>query len=155
MARAPGGADAECCPVPYARIDGHDCPPLPRWRAPCGGRSPCPHRHLPGQSGARAADGAREGPGPAPRPAAPPARCTLAYWHQPLYDSKDSPSTTVRPLRDALYGAGVEVVVNAHYGFYERFAPQTPAAAADPAYGIREFIAGTGGATTTSCGTTP
>src|SRR5881392_600992 len=78
--------------------------------------------------------------------AAHPARCTLAYWHHPLFDSKDAPYTTVRPLWDALYGAGVDVVVNAHYAFYERFAPQTPAGVADPVQGIREFVVGTGGA---------
>src|SRR6266480_525724 len=52
-----------------------------------------------------------------------------------------------------IYDAGVDVVVNAHYGFYERFAPQTPAGVADPAGGIREFVAGTGGALVTSFGT--
>ncbi|MGE5837766.1 MAG: PKD domain-containing protein [Acidobacteriota bacterium] len=78
--------------------------------------------------------------------AANPARCTIAYWHHPLFDSKDSPNLKVRPLWDALYAAGVDVVVNAHYAFYERFAPQTPAGVADPASGIREFVVGTGGA---------
>src|SRR5438552_6412454 len=78
--------------------------------------------------------------------AAHPARCTLAYWHHPLFYSKDNPYTTVRPLWDVLYGAGVDVVVNAHYAFYERFARQTPAGVADPVQGIREFIVGTGGA---------
>jgi PKD repeat protein len=73
-------------------------------------------------------------------------QCTLAYWHHPLFDSKDNPNTSIRPLWDVLYAAGVDVVVNAHYAFYERFAPQTPAGAADPGYGIREFIVGTGGA---------
>ncbi len=85
--------------------------------------------------------------------AAHPARCTLAYWHNPLFDSKDAPNTAVRPLWDVLYGAGVDVVVNAHYAFYERFAPQTPAGVADPAQGIREFIVGTGGAEVMSFGT--
>src|SRR5205814_1955180 len=37
--------------------------------------------------------------------------------------------------------------------FYERFAPQTPTGVADPAGGIREFVAGTGGALVTSFGT--
>jgi len=85
--------------------------------------------------------------------AAHPARCTLAYWHHPLFDSKDPPNTAVRPLWDVLYAAGVDVVVNAHYAFYERFAPQTPAGVADPAQGIREFIVGTGGAEVGSFGT--
>jgi hypothetical protein len=37
------------------------------------------------------------------------------------------------------------VVLNVHDHDYERFAPQTPSAAADPAHGIREFVVGTGG----------
>ena len=85
--------------------------------------------------------------------AAHPARCTLAYWHHPLFDSKDNPNTAITPLWNALYAAGVDVVVNAHYTFYERFAPQTPAGKADPAQGIREFIVGTGGAATQTFGT--
>ncbi len=85
--------------------------------------------------------------------AAHPARCTLAYWHNPLFDSKDAPNNAVRPLWDALYAAGADVVVNAHYAFYERFAPQTPAGLADPVGGIREFVAGTGGAAVTAFGT--
>src|SRR6266699_1385038 len=85
--------------------------------------------------------------------AAHPAHCTLAYWPHPLFDSKDNPNANIRPLWDALYAAGVDVVVNAHYGFYERFAPQTPTGVADPAGGIREFVAGTGGALVTSFGT--
>src|SRR5207244_13212444 len=85
--------------------------------------------------------------------AAHPARCTVAYWHHPLFDSKDPPNANIRPLWDALYAGGVEVVVNAHYAFYERFAPQTPAGVADPVLGIREFIVGTGGAEVGSFGT--
>jgi hypothetical protein len=49
-------------------------------------------------------------------------------------------------LWEVLYGAGAEVVVNGHEHFYERFAPQTPKGIDDPAFGIRQFIAGTGGA---------
>ena len=85
--------------------------------------------------------------------AAHPTQCTLAYWHNPLFDSKDKPNTAVRPLWDVLYAAGVDVVVNAHYAFYERFAPQTPAGAADATFGIREFVVGTGGAEVMSFGT--
>src|SRR3989449_10764715 len=85
--------------------------------------------------------------------AAHPAHCTLAYWHNPLFDSKDAPNNYIRPLWDALYAGGVDVVVNAHYAFYERFAPQTPAGVADPVLGIREFVVGTGGAEKTSLGT--
>src|SRR2546429_475047 len=81
--------------------------------------------------------------------AAHPAHCTLAYWDYPLFESKDNPNPNIRPLWDALYAGGVDVVVNAHYGFYERFAPQSPAGVADPAGRIREFAAGTGGAPVT------
>src|SRR6059058_6070601 len=85
--------------------------------------------------------------------AAHPAHCTLAYWHNPLFDSKDAPNANIRPLWDALYAGGADVVVNAHYAFYERFGPQTPAGVADPVLGIREFIVGTGGAEVGSFGT--
>jgi len=36
-------------------------------------------------------------------------------------------------------------VITGHDHDYERFAPQTPDGAADPARGIREFVVGTGG----------
>ena len=49
-----------------------------------------------------------------------------------------------------LYNAGVDVILNGHDHIYERFAPQNPAGQADPTSGIREFIAGTGGANHTS-----
>ena len=50
------------------------------------------------------------------------------------------------PVWDALYAANADVVLNGHDHDYERFAPQTPSGAADPARGIREFVVGTGGA---------
>ena len=79
--------------------------------------------------------------------AAHPAQCTLAYWHQPLFTSGSVHSgvTAVRPFWQDLYNAGTEVVLNGHNHQYERFAPQTPTGAADPAKGIREFVVGTGG----------
>ena len=87
--------------------------------------------------------------------AAHPAHCTLAYWDYPLFESKDNPNPNIRPLWDALYAAGVDVVVNGHYGFYERFGPQSPAGVADPTGGIREFVVGTGGARVDGFGGTP
>src|SRR6267154_2517025 len=77
----------------------------------------------------------------------------FGYFGAAAGDPKDNPNANIRPLWDALYAAGVDVVVNAHYGFYERFAPQTPAGVADPAGGIREFVVGTGGALVTGFGT--
>ncbi len=73
-------------------------------------------------------------------------QCTLAYWHHPRFSSTGQNNlASVKPLWDALYDWSADVVVNAHYDVYERFAPQTPAGAADPATGLREFIVGTGG----------
>ncbi|WP_036375367.1 DNRLRE domain-containing protein [Micromonospora sp. ATCC 39149] len=77
--------------------------------------------------------------------AASKARCTVAYWHQPLFASGGRGSSAYRPLFQALYDAGVEVLLNAHNHQYERFAPQTPTGAADPDRGVRQFIIGTGG----------
>lgn len=79
--------------------------------------------------------------------AANPTSCTLAYWHQPRFSSGHHGSRAVYDaFWQALYDAGVEIVLNGHDHDYERFAPQTPAGAADPANGIREFVVGTGGA---------
>jgi acid phosphatase type 7 len=76
------------------------------------------------------------------------ARCTLAYWHHPPFSSRviqvGAPARTSGLLQD-LYDAGADVLLNGHEHNYERFAPQTPAGAADPARGIREFVVGTGG----------
>jgi hypothetical protein len=79
--------------------------------------------------------------------AAHPAACTLAYWHRPLFSSGSAHGNdlTVKPLFQALYEANADVVVTGHDHDYERFAPQTPDGAADPARGIREFVVGTGG----------
>ena len=75
------------------------------------------------------------------------ARCTLAYWHHPRFTSGpngDNPG--MRDFWRVLYAAGVEIVVNAHDHLYERFGPQDPDGFPDPVRGIRQFIAGTGGA---------
>jgi hypothetical protein len=78
--------------------------------------------------------------------AANPSKCILAYWHKPLYTSGPHPNElTVRPLFDALYRAGAEVVLSGHSHNYERFAPQD----ADGNFksrGTRQFVVGTGGA---------
>jgi acid phosphatase type 7 len=78
--------------------------------------------------------------------AAHPVGCTLAFWHQPRFTSgRHSAEGTMLPVWNALYEWGVDVIVNGHEHFYERFAPQTPDGAYDPARGIRQFIVGTGG----------
>src|SRR6266550_4010765 len=78
--------------------------------------------------------------------AASTKRCTLAYWHMPRFSSTGTAvRDAVKPFWDDLYAAGAELVLNAHYDVYERFAPQTPAGVLDLQNGIREFIVGTGG----------
>lgn len=79
--------------------------------------------------------------------AAKPNSCTLAYFHHPLFSSGehgDMPS--MRPFWEALYEANADLVLSGHGHSYERFAPQDPYRAADPAGGVREFVVGTGGA---------
>jgi len=75
------------------------------------------------------------------------SNCTLAFWHVPLFSSGDEHGNApaMKPFWDDLYAAGADVVLNGHDHDYERFAPQNPEGATDPARGIREFVVGTGG----------
>ena len=82
--------------------------------------------------------------------AAHKAACTLAYWHIPLFSSGGRANANSLPFWQALYSAHADVVLNGHDHIYERFAPQNPNGNLDTAKGIREFIAGTGGANHTS-----
>jgi hemolysin type calcium-binding protein len=77
--------------------------------------------------------------------------CTLAYWHAPRFNSGlRGNSLAGAPFWDALYEAGADVILGGDPHHYERFAPQTPNGDPDPMRGIREFVAGTGGAFFTS-----
>jgi PKD repeat protein len=81
--------------------------------------------------------------------AANTTRCTIAMWHVPLFLSSNIPGWTVNPdhksIWDALYAAGVDIVINGQQHNYERFAPMNPDGAVDAGRGIREFNVGTGG----------
>lgn len=79
--------------------------------------------------------------------AASTRQCTIAYWHHPRFTSGTHHGSTssAQPLWQALYDAGAEIVISGHEHNYERFAPQTPDGIAAPAFGIREFVVGTGG----------
>jgi hypothetical protein len=79
--------------------------------------------------------------------AAHPVACTVAYWHTPRFSSGTQYGTDAgyQPFWQALYDFGADVVMVGHEHVYERFAPQTPSGAADPAFGIRQFTVGTGG----------
>jgi hypothetical protein len=77
--------------------------------------------------------------------------CTLAYWHRPRFNSGLRGNfPAARPFWQALYEAGADLVLSGDPHHYERFAPQTPGGNPDPAGGIRQFNAGTGGAFFTS-----
>jgi acid phosphatase type 7 len=78
--------------------------------------------------------------------AAHPRACTLAYWHHPRFSSgAHGNDTTFDAFWRTLYAAGVDLVLAGHDHDYERFAPQDPDGKLDPAHGIREIVAGTGG----------
>jgi acid phosphatase type 7 len=77
------------------------------------------------------------------------SKCTLAYFHYPLFSSGlYRPGISgVKPLWETLYSEGADVVLNGHDHNYQRFSPQDPDGKADPERGIRQFVVGTGGKT--------
>jgi Calcineurin-like phosphoesterase len=75
-----------------------------------------------------------------------PSRCTLAYFHHPLFASTGAASTVVRPFWNLLYSHNADLILSGHAHYYERFAPQRPDGTRDGSRGIREFVVGTGGA---------
>ena len=79
--------------------------------------------------------------------AATRTRCTLAYWHHPLFTSGPSGGTAsrMRDMWNLLHEFGVDVAIAGHDHLYERFAPQDAFGRRD-AFGIQQFIVGTGGA---------
>jgi hypothetical protein len=76
------------------------------------------------------------------------ARCQLVYWHHPLFTSGPSAGSNALMVTvwQLLYQYGVDVVVNGHDHLYERFDGMDPTGRRDIPAGIREYIAGTGGA---------
>jgi hypothetical protein len=78
--------------------------------------------------------------------AASDATCTLAFWHHPRFSSGDHGNTSgMQAMWQALYEHGADVVIAGHDHNYERFDPQTATGLADPQWGIRSFVVGTGG----------
>jgi hypothetical protein len=75
------------------------------------------------------------------------AKCTIAYWHHPLFASGvNGGSPAMRDIWRILYEADADIVLSAHEHLYERFAPQDPGGVRDGSRGIRQFVVGTGGA---------
>ena len=76
-----------------------------------------------------------------------PSRCTMAYFHDPLYSTGTNVADPdVRPFWDMLHDARADLIVVGHAHRYERFAPMTPDGVRSDANGIRQLVAGTGGA---------
>jgi alkaline phosphatase len=74
------------------------------------------------------------------------ALCSLAYFHRPRFSSGVYGATReLTNLWNALFNAGVDLVLNGHEHAYERFLPQTPDSMADSVRGIEQIISGTGG----------
>ena len=79
--------------------------------------------------------------------AAHPAQCSMAVWHMPrFYSALAQGLPAFKDIWQDLYNAGVELVVNAHFHYYMRYAPMNPDGQPDKDKGIQEFVVGTGGA---------
>jgi acid phosphatase type 7 len=74
-------------------------------------------------------------------------RCVLAMWHHPLFSTglHRNDGQRMRPFWAALDRAGADLVLNGHEHFYESFEPRDATGQVHPS-GLREIIAGTGGA---------
>ena len=77
--------------------------------------------------------------------AANPATCTLATSGSPLFDSGNRSNPEMKPLYQALYDYGADVLLTGDDHVYERLAPQTPDAVLSMGAGIGQFTLGTGG----------
>jgi Calcineurin-like phosphoesterase len=82
-------------------------------------------------------------------------RCTLAYWHIPIYSSSTDHQPDMQAIYQLLYTKKADVVLNGHAHFYERFTGQDGAGTADAVNGIPEFIVGSGGRSFFSMSSTP
>ena len=80
--------------------------------------------------------------------AANPRQCVLAYWHKPRWSSGSNhgDNSGMQTIWQILYNAGAELVINGHEHHYERFAEMN-GSGASVSQGLREIVAGTGGAT--------
>jgi hypothetical protein len=78
--------------------------------------------------------------------AAHPTKCTLAFWHIPLWSSGGRANRNSATFVKDLYDHDADLILTGHDHDYERFAPQDPSSKPDPARGLRAFVVGTGGA---------
>lgn len=75
-------------------------------------------------------------------------KCTLAYYHHPRFQqgAHHADSEDIAPIWNALYDAGVDVVLSGHEHNFQALAPLDKAGRRDGKRGIRSFVVGTGGA---------
>ena len=73
-----------------------------------------------------------------------PTNNIVAIFHKPRYSSSGTFSHLQHLWHD-LYAGGVDIALSGHFHNYERLAPMNAAGATDLAYGVRQFVVGTGG----------
>ncbi len=74
-------------------------------------------------------------------------RCELLYWHKPRWSGGHHGSDPgVQGLWQAAYDNGVDLVLTGHDHAYERFFRMDGSGRRDRAFGVRELVVGTGGA---------
>jgi chitodextrinase len=72
-------------------------------------------------------------------------QCTIAYWHQPVFNiGNEPPAVDVAQIWSLLEQNGVDAVVNGHDHTYQRWTAMDASGNPDP-NGMPEFIDGTGG----------
>ncbi len=74
------------------------------------------------------------------------APCTIAYWHQPIYNIGSEPDqTAMLPIWSLLVQDKVDIVLNGHDHDYQRWVPLNASGTPDPTNGITEFVVGGAG----------
>ena len=74
-------------------------------------------------------------------------KCTIAYMHHPRFSSGPHDDREMMvPLWRTFAQYGLSIVVAGHDHIYERFTPMDADGKPDSVYGVRQFVAGMGGA---------
>ncbi len=74
------------------------------------------------------------------------AACTLAFWHQPVYNiGSEPPGTNMQSAWQLLVQHHADIVLNGHDHDYQRWLPLNGSGVIDNANGMTEFVAGGGG----------
>jgi acid phosphatase type 7 len=83
-------------------------------------------------------------------------RCEILYWHKPRWAGGEYGSDpSMQTLWEVAYEHGVDLVLVGHEHSYQRFAPLDASGEPDAAFGVRQVVAGTGGAPLYAVGTAP